>query len=393
MPDWPFSQVGDYVQRRIEPVDLNSDGTYCSLGIRYETGLYVRDKKQGRVIRTKMYRVRGGDFIYCILDTQRGPFDIVPSEYDSHVVTNKFPCYVVGPGLLPEFLLLNFQQSTTLEKIGKARQGSEGRSEWKPAQFEAHRIPVPDLSVQERIVDVIAAVDAFSDSLQREIRSAVSAREALLHQLVSALGAESVLLTLGDVANWSSGGTPKADNPNFYGGDIPWAIIGDIRGRGVSKTTRSITQAGLDSIGGASKMVPAGAVLVTMYGTIGNSGVADIPLATNQAICRGVPNGLVSSSYLDLWIGANRSKLIRLGEGKTQMNINKKKVESFPIRVPALDVQNSIVDTMRSVDDQIVALESEWERVAAARDALLDALLSGELDIDISSGEDVSLPG
>jgi len=35
-------------------------------------------------------------------------------------------------------------------------------------------------------------------------------------------------VTLNDIAKWGSGGTPKSTNPNYYGGNIPWLIIGDL---------------------------------------------------------------------------------------------------------------------------------------------------------------------
>lgn len=383
MPEWPTTKVGANVQRRVDPVVLEPDRFYSSLGIRwYGTGVYVRDEKPGRTIRTKMYRAHAGDFLYCVLDTQNGPFDIIPEELGGSIVTNKFPTYTVGPGLVPEYLRLTFQHPRTLELIGKARQGAEGRSEWKPEQFEAHRIPFPPKKVQSLIVKIMAASDSVRHALKIEIATAKAARAALLHQLLEALAPDVDRMVLRDVASWSSGGTPKADNPDFYGGGIPWAIIGDIRSRSVSATTRTISQSGLTAIGGKKKLAPAGAVLVSMYGIIGKCAVAEVPMATNQAICRGVANDLVSSEYLRLWISSCQNDLIRLGEGKTQMNINKKKIESFPIKVPDPETQDRIVNIMASVDDQIEALENESKEVAVARQALLDALLRGEVEID-----------
>ena len=82
--------------------------------------------------------------------------------------------------------------------------------------------------------------------------------------------------TLSEVASWGSGGTPAAGNKQFYGGDIPWAVIGDLSDGLVTKTAKSITQLGLDC--SSAKRVPEGAVLVAMYGSIGKLGIAGIPL-------------------------------------------------------------------------------------------------------------------
>jgi hypothetical protein len=184
MPEWPSTTVGQHVVRRIEPVSLQPDAEYSSLGIRYDGGVYVRNVKLGRELRTKMYRARAGDFIYCVLDSQRGPFDLVPEEMDGAVVTNKFPTYTVGPELVPEFLKLTFQRQATLDAINMARQGAEGRSEWKPNQFEAHVIPFPDPVTQARIVEIISTVDAALDALAVEVEAAQAVRVALLDELL-----------------------------------------------------------------------------------------------------------------------------------------------------------------------------------------------------------------
>ena len=33
---------------------------------------------------------------------------------------------------------------------------------------------------------------------------------------------------MGEIADLGSGGTPKSTEPNYYNGDIPWLIIGDL---------------------------------------------------------------------------------------------------------------------------------------------------------------------
>lgn len=55
MPEWPTARIGEHVKRVVEPVRLEPDHEYSSLGIRYETGVYVRSVKLGRQLRTKMY--------------------------------------------------------------------------------------------------------------------------------------------------------------------------------------------------------------------------------------------------------------------------------------------------------------------------------------------------
>lgn len=363
------------------------------MGVRwYGKGAYLRPPSRPKT--KKLNVAHEGDFVFCRIDVQNGPFAVVPPDLDGALVTNEFPLYTVDAEVLDaRYLALCFASQGALDQIGKRRDGRDGRARWKEHDFEAWRIPLPPIDVQARIVEVVEAVDATVTALEAEVSAARTARAALVDQLLADMGEEVTDYVLGDVADWTSGGTPKADNPAFYSGEIPWAIIGDVQGRYVGETTRRITQVGLDAIGGDRKLVPPGAVLVTMYGTIGHSAITTVPMATNQAISRGVPNALVTAEYLRLWISAREADLVKLGEGKTQQNISKAKILQFPIKVPTPASQKRVVDIMTTVDDQIDALDEELASMAGTRAALLDSLLSREVEVVLPEADDVAGTG
>lgn len=381
MPEWPTTTVGEHVEQRFEKVPITPGHEYDTMGVRwYGKGAYLRppSRPQTKTLNT----ARDGDFVFCRIDAQNGPFAVVPPDLDGTLVTNEFPLYSVDASALDaRFLVLCFSSQATLDQIGKLREGRDGRARWRESDFEGWTVPLPPIKTQRKIVHVITVVDATINALGDELSAARTARAALLDRLIHNLGDKVTEFSLRDVADWTSGGTPKADNPSYYSGDIPWAIISDIRGRTVRETTRRITEAGLNAIGGVKKLAPVGSVLVTMYGTIGHSAINEVPMATNQAICRGVPNDRVSAEYLRLWLSAREADLVRLGEGKTQQNISKAKIEAFPIRVPSPASQKKIVDIMATVDEQIAALEMEIDRATTARAALVDSLLARKIEI------------
>ena len=61
------------------------------------------------------------------------------------------------------------------------------------------RIPLPSLPEQKRIVDLIASVDSYIEALQQQLESAKRSRSAVLHELLTAGGADWVETTLGEV--------------------------------------------------------------------------------------------------------------------------------------------------------------------------------------------------
>ena len=175
--------------------------------------------------------------------------------------------------------------------------------------------------------------------------------------------------TLGEVAQWFSGMTPKAGNAEYYaGGDIPWATIGDLQDRPISNTETKLTKAGAAVIG---RLAPVGAVLVSMYGTIGRTGLATTVMATNQAVAWGVPDkSRCSSEFLFTLMQSLRPRLDSLGRGATQRNINRQILREQVVRLPLLREQTRIVDVVAAVDGQIDMLAKEIEAASQVARAL-----------------------
>ena len=169
--------------------------------------------------------------------------------------------------------------------------------------------------------------------------------------------------TLADVARWGSGGTPAAGNEAFYGGHIPWAVIGDLTDGVVNTTAKCITQAGLEA--SSAKWVPEGAVLVAMYGSIGKLGIAGRALATNQAIAFAVPGAEVDGKFLFYYLMSQRRRLDEMGKGATQRNISQTILKPWPIVMPQdLGEQRRVVDIL---EDHLSHLDAATSSVAQAR--------------------------
>lgn len=170
-------------------------------------------------------------------------------------------------------------------------------------------------------------------------------------------------MTLGEVAHWGSGGTPKRSNPSFFGGSIPWVVIGDLNDGAVSASSNHITEAGLRA--SAAKWIPRGAVLLAMYGSIGKLGIAGEPLTTNQAIAHAiVRDGLVDAKFLFWYLRSIRNDLRTAGKGGTQQNISQTVIKALPIPVPPVDVQRRLVGM----------LEVQMSRLDAGTESLRVAL-------------------
>jgi type I restriction enzyme S subunit len=190
------------------------------------------------------------------------------------------------------------------------------------------------------------------------------------------------LAKLSDVAHWGSGGTPRRTNAEFFDGEIPWVVIGDLKDGPVADSTTHITERGLQE--SAAKWVPPGAVLLAMYGSIGKLGIASRPLTTNQAIAFAVANdSMISSKYLFWYLMSARNELRNAGKGGTQRNISQTVLKSFPIPLPPRAEQEAIVEEIEKqftrLDAAVISLTKVRALLNVHRAALLNEAVRGTL--------------
>lgn len=157
---------------------------------------------------------------------------------------------------------------------------------------------------------------------------------------------------LGDLCDIQSGGTPRREERRFYGGQIPWAKIGDLESADglVASTAESLTNEGLAAIRG--RLFPPGTVLLAMYGSVGKVAVAGTAMATNQAIL-GIKvrkPELLSPQYLRRWLEQIQSKLVFDARGVTQQNISATLVRDLRIPLPPLAEQRQTAQVLDKAD-------------------------------------------
>ena len=243
-------------------------------------------------------------------------------------------------------------------------------------------VPLPPVGEQVRMVrlleDQILAADRALMAAEAQLRDLEAMQAALLRKFFprsrsAILNRGTRWVRLGDICDWGSGGTPRRSVPEYFQGDIPWAIIADLNDGPLLTTKESLTQAGLN--GSSAKLVPEGALLIAMYGSIGKLAVTSIPMATNQAIAHAIPHAEVNTWWLFWQMMADRDLLIQNGTGVAQSNISQKFLRSWQILLPSLGMQNQI---MAKFEHLIVALghgqsiaERRHQQVGAMQNALL----------------------
>ena len=166
------------------------------------------------------------------------------------------------------------------------------------------------------------------------------------------------LVALGNVATVVNGGTPKSQVAEYWGGDVQWLTpkdMGQMEGREISETPRTITQEGLKK--SSARLVPAGSVILSTRAPIGHLAMNTVPMAFNQG-CRGItPSDKLNSVYLYHFLNMSRELLNELGSGTTFKELSATNLKTLSIPLPRLEEQQRIV----------AVLDEAFEGLARAR--------------------------
>lgn len=187
---------------------------------------------------------------------------------------------------------------------------------------------------------------------------------------------------LGGFGKWGSGGTPKRTEQRYFaGGTIPWLVIGDLNDAVVTSAATHITPAAIEE--SSAKLVPAGTLLIAMYGSIGKTGIAGIPCATNQAIATLQTYPDLDHRYVYRMLQWLRPRLVEQGKGGAQQNISQEVLKSQEAPVAPLAEQRRIADKLDTVLARVDSVNDRLARVAPLlkrfRQSVLAAAMSGEL--------------
>ncbi len=127
----------------------------------------------------RLYEVSSGDVIYSKIDVRHGAIGVVPESLSGIAVSSEFPIYRVRPHVaLPEYVKLLFRTTAFRRLINSLISGASGRKRVQPTDLEDLKVPLPDIPIQQAIVNhwrtaetATAAAMSEMDALERRRES------------------------------------------------------------------------------------------------------------------------------------------------------------------------------------------------------------------------------
>jgi type I restriction enzyme S subunit len=348
--------------------------------------------------------VRSGQFAMNKMKAWQGSYGI--SQHDGIVS----PAYFVFDlrGVVDRFFHSAVRSRAYVPFFTQASDGVR-IGQWDLAQTRMNEIPffIPHLTEQTAIVRFLGYMDRrirkYIRIKQKLIKLLEEQKQAIIHRAVTRGLDPNVHLKpsgvewMGEVPRhwevrklrslfrrYGSGTTPAGDD--YFGGDVPWVMTGDLKDRVLTNTKRTITSKALDEVR-ALRMYPAGSLLVAMYGaTIGKTGILSMEACTNQACCvLADPREDGNVVYLQAVVNIARPQLLQQSYGGGQPNINAEIVRALRIPVPPRPEQDSIVTVLgertQRLDEAIDRAQHEISLLREYRIRLIADVVTGKLDV------------
>ena len=181
---------------------------------------------------------------------------------------------------------------------------------------------------------------------------------------------------LGNIAKCFSGGTPKSESEEMYGGTIPFIRSGEIHS---NKTALFLTDDGLRK--SSAKMVDVGDLIFALYGAnSGDCAISQINGAINQAILCIRSSSVINPflhPYLELQKDRYIAKYLQGGQG----NLSGEIVCSYTIPVPPMEEQRKIAEILGMWDEAIEKQSRLIEKLELRKRAFMQRLLTGRTSL------------
>ena len=392
-PSWTQAPIGSFVDVVKRPAKLIDDQEYDLVTVkRARGGAEKRETKKGGQISVKtQFYVEEGDFLISKRQIVHGACAVVPKNISGSVVSNEYA--VLRPNDKLDLVYLRylsnmgyFQRTCFHSSIGVHVE----KMIFKLDQWLGWPFNIPPIEEQRKIVKALSIWEDAISETEALIDNSKIQKKAIMQQLLTGkkrlpnFVSKWNNVSISEMGVCISGGTPKSDRKEYWGGDLLWATPTDITGlksKYISQTSRKITKEGL--LSSSAKVLPIGSLIICTRATIGHMAIAKVPIATNQGFKNLTPGPNFHAEFLFHLFTFFKNKFVRYACGSTFLELSKKDFQKLCFNVPLLDEQKAIAAVLDRHDEFTEKLKQNYDRLSSEKVALLRQLLTGKRLVEI----------
>lgn len=276
--------------------------------------------------------------------------------------------------LLPRYIPLAL---SALDLAGSGAISGQVQPQITRASLSPVPISIPSISEQKRIVDLISAVDYYSESLDSQLAKAKKARNALIHQFMNESKGHREETQLGKIAEFLNGKAYSREEL-LNKGKYRVLRVGNF----FSNNNWYWSDLELEP----NKFCDKGDLLYAWSASFGPRIWEEEKVIYHYHIWKVNPDPTkVDKKWLFYWLEDDVERIKSAsGTGSIMMHVTKAEIEKRPINLPNLQEQQSQVVILESFDAGISALQQLISSTKQLREAMLSDLLNGRHKIPSS---------
>ncbi|MBR6061174.1 MAG: restriction endonuclease subunit S, partial [Spirochaetales bacterium] len=277
-----YKKLGEYIQ----PVDVrNSD-----LKVSHLLGLSIEKCFIESIANTigtdfRPYKiVKKRQFAYGPVTSRNGDKITIAllKEAEECIISSSYSVFEISDTkkLLPEYLMLWFSRPE-FDRYARFKSHGSVREIFDWDEMCRVELLVPDIAVQQKIVDTYNAITRRIGLLQR-INEKLERMGQVMFEEMFEEDLQKEELPFTDIIDLLCGGTPSTTVDSYWNGNIPFFAPADLdKSIFCFSTEKTITEDGLKNC--SSKLYPENMTFITCRGTVGKLALAGVPMAMNQS--------------------------------------------------------------------------------------------------------------
>ena len=246
-------------------------------------------------------------------------------------------------------------------------------------------VSIPPLPEQRAIASILSSLDDKIDLLHCQNQTLEAMGEALFREwFVEEAEEEWEEDSLLELIQLVGGGTPKTTINEYWDGDIPWLVGGDIATNHksfVNYAEKRITEVGLNN--SSAKLLPKYATVISARGTVGKYCLLAEPMAFSQSNYGILPNIKNCFFFTYLLINHVVEELQSSAYGSVFDTITTTTFKENEVPMPTETEIMQFEKSISSYFQKMFINKYQIRTLEKLRDTLLPKLMSGEVRLKI----------
>lgn len=354
------------------------EGNYPVLSMTMHDGLVFQNDKFKKTIASKDksdYKVVKRNQLVISFPIDEGVL-ATQRIVDAGIVSPAYGIWDIDQEMiLPEFLEYALRCDRALNYYKAKLRGSTARRRSLPTStLLAYTVPLPDISEQEHILNVVHKTQKVISGRTEEISLLDNLIKARFVELFgdpisnSHALPEATLPELGEFGRGVSKHRPRND-PKLLGGKYPLIQTGDVASANLYITSYTTTYSELGLI--QSKMWDKGTLCITIAANIAKTAILNFDACFPDSIVGFSANGRTNNIFIHYWFSFFQEILESQAPESAQKNINLKILSELKVIVPAKEKQDVFAAFVEQVDKLKAAVQKALDEAQLLFDSLM----------------------